>query len=162
MRPFAREEEIEKEFHVSRYIVAYKFLLGVVELLAGLAIAFFGSRLLHLYQTSLMNELLEDLLAHFSEAVVPNVLTHSTFIVLSLIILGVAKIVGSIGLIYKRNWGVDLLVGLTILMAPFQVVNLILHPRAVDILYFAVGLVIALYLMEFRPKAWISRVLGFG
>ena len=54
----------------------------------------------------------------------------------------------------------DLLVSLTIIMAPFQIISLILHPRLFDTLYLLVGFVIALYLIEFRPKAWISRILG--
>jgi len=160
-----REEVIEKEYHVSIYIVIYKFVLGIGEFLLGIAIASFGADIYHSYQLSLLQELSEDphdLLARVSETVVPNVLTHNTFIILSLIVLGLAKMVGASGLAYKQNWGVDLLVGLTILMAPFQIIGLILDPRWFDFLYLAVGLVIAFYLVEFRPKAWISRVLGFN
>ena len=162
---FSKEELIEKEFHVSIYILVYKFMLGVIEFSAGMAIALFGSRIYQLYQTSLIKELSEDphdLLARLSESFVPNVLTHNTYVVMYLIVLGLAKMVGAIGLVYKQNWGVDLLVGLTILMAPFQIVNLILHPHFFDLLYLIVGLLIALYLVEFRPKAWISRILGFS
>ena len=164
MKIFRNEELIEKEFHVSVYILVYKFMLGIIEFLAGLAIALFGSKIYTVYQTSLIKELSEDphdLLARISENFVPNVLTHSTYIVVYLIVLGLAKILGAIGLIYKQNWGVDLLVGLTILMAPFQIVNLIMHPNLFDLIYLIIGLLIALYLIEFRPKAWISRVLKF-
>ena len=164
MKIFRNEELIEKEFHVSVYILVYKFTLGIIEFLAGLAIALFGSKIYTVYQTSLIKELSEDphdLLARISENFVPNVLTHSTYIVVYLIVLGLAKILGAIGLIYKQNWGVDLLVGLTILMAPFQIVNLIIHPNLFDLIYLIIGLLIALYLIEFRPKAWISRVLQF-
>lgn len=162
IKRFPREEAIENEFHVSIYIVLYKFLLGVFEFGAGAAIAFFGSALYQLYQTSLIKELSEDphdLLARLSEGIVPNVLTHNSFVVIYLIVLGLAKMVGAIGLIYKQNWGVDLLVVLTILMAPFQIVNLILHPHIFDLIYLVVGLLIALYLVEFRPRAWVSRLL---
>jgi uncharacterized membrane protein len=164
MKIFRNEELIEKEFHVSVYILVYKFMLGIIEFLVGLAIALFGTKIYTVYQTSLIKELSEDphdLLARISENFVPNVLTHSTYIVVYLIVLGLAKILGAIGLIYKQNWGVDLLVGLTILMAPFQIVNLIMHPNLFDLIYLIIGLLIALYLIEFRPKAWISRVLKF-
>lgn len=156
------EEALEKEFHVSIYIVIYKFMLGILEFSVGIAIALFGSQIYRSYQTSLLKELSEDphdLLARVSEAIVPNVLTHHTYILLTLLLLGLAKMAGAIGLVYKQNWGVDLLVGLTLIMAPFQIVGLILHPGLFNLLYLVVGLVIALYLMEFRPKAWISRVL---
>ena len=114
MKTVAREEQIEKKFHVSIYILVYKFVLGLLELSAGAAIAFFGSRIYEAYQTSLIKELSEDphdLLARLSENVVPNVLTHNTLIIAYLIVLGLAKMVGAVGLIYKKNWGVDLLVG---------------------------------------------------
>ncbi len=159
---FSNEEKIEKEFHVSIYILVYKFMLGLIEMSVGLAIALFGSKIYQLYQTSMIKELSEDphdLLARLSESIVPNLLTHNTYIVLYFIVLGLAKVLGAIGLVYKKNWGVDLLVGLTIILAPFQIVNLILHPNFFDLLYLIVGLLIALYLVEFRPKAWISRVL---
>lgn len=159
----AREEALEAEFHVSIYIVIYKFLLGIIELSMGIVVAAFGAEIYQSVQSSLLRELSEDphdLLARIAEAVVPNVLTHNTFVMLSLIVLGLAKVAGAIGLIYKRNWGVDLLVGLTMIMAPFQIVSLILHPRVFDTLYLLVGFVIALYLIEFRPKAWISRIFG--
>jgi uncharacterized membrane protein len=162
IKVFPREQEIEKEFHVSIYIVTYKFLLGLFEFAAGVTIAFFGSRIFQLYQASLLKELSEDphdTLARLSESIVPNVLTHNGIVVLYLLVLGLAKIIGAVGLIYKQNWGVDLLVVLTILMAPFQIVSIILHRHIIDLIYLVVGLLIALYLIEFKPKAWISRML---
>ena len=162
IKQFSGEERVENKFHVSSYIVAYKFVLGLSEFAAGLTISVFGSRIYQIYQASLFKELSEDphdFLARLSESVVPNILTHNTYVVIYLLVLGLAKMVGAIGLIYKQNWGVDLLVALTILMFPFQVVNLILHPHIFDLIYLVVGLFIALYLIEFKPKAWVSRVL---
>ncbi len=161
-RLFSREPEIESEFHVSIYIVVYKFVLGLIEFSAGMTIALAGSRIYQVYQADLLKELSEDphdLLARLSETVVPNVLTHNTYVVIYLLVLGLAKMIGAVGLVYKQNWGVDLLVLLTILMAPFQIVNLVLHPHIFDLLYLVVGLLIALYLIEFRPRAWVSRLL---
>ncbi len=159
---YPQEQEIENEFHVSVYIIVYKFLLGVCEFGAGVALAVFGSSLYQIYQSSLIRELSEDphdVLARLSETVVPGVLTHNNFVVIYLLILGLAKMVGAIGLIYKRDWGVDLLVVLTVLMAPFQIVQFILHRHAFELLYLVVGLLIALYLIEFKPKAWVSRLI---
>lgn len=162
MRLFRNEEQIEKEFHVSIYIIIYKLVYGLLELLAGIAIGVFGSKIYTIIQTNLLNELSEDphdLLARISESIVPNVFTHHTYIVIYLIVLGVAKVLGAFGLMYKQNWGVDLLVGLTILMAPFQIVSLVLNPNLFDLIYLILGLCIALYLVEFRPRAWISRMI---
>lgn len=161
MNLISREKEIEKEFHVSRYIILYKFLLGFAESASGIGLWLFGSKIYQIYHVSIIRELSEDpndILAHFSQKIVPNLLTHNAFIIIYLVILGSAKIVGAVGLVYRQNWGVDLLVVLTILMAPFQIVNMIIHPNIFDFLYFTVGILIALYLIEFKPKAWISRI----
>lgn len=160
---FRSEQRIENDFHVSIYIVVYKFLLGLFELLAGISLGLFGSQIYQVIQRDLLEELSEDphaLVAGILERTLPNVFNHSTFVILALIILGLAKVAGAVGLIYKRNWGADLLVGLTVLMAPFQIVSLILHPNLFDLLYLVVGLVIAFYLVGFRARAWISRMLN--
>jgi hypothetical protein len=101
-----------------------------------------------------------DVLVRLTESVIPNALTHHTFIVFYLLLLGGAKIAGAIGLIYKQNWGVDLLVGLTLIMFPFQVVQLARHPSFPDFLYITIGLIIAMYLINFHPRAWATRVAG--
>ena len=164
MKFFRAVETTEKEFRVSIYVLIYEFILGLFELAAGLTIALFGSRIYAVYQTSLIRELSEDpndLLAHLSETFVPGLLTHNALVILYLIIFGLAKIAGAIGLIYKQNWGVDLLVGLIIVMAPFQLYEFITRPNFLGLLYLIGSLLIALYLVEFRPGAWISRMLRF-
>jgi uncharacterized membrane protein len=156
------EEKIEKEYHVSWYIILYKLVLGLVEFLSGISLALFSKPLLKFYTARLTQELSEephDLLANFSERIIPSILTHHGYIVLYLTLLGSAKIAGAIGLIFGKNWGVDLLVTLTVIMFPFQFVNLILHPSLIDFFYITIGILIALYLIEFKPRAWISRVL---
>jgi uncharacterized membrane protein len=156
------EAKIEKEFHVSVYIIVYKFILGIIEFASGITLLFFGQKIYQIYRSGILLELSEDphdLLANLSQKIVPSLLTHNGYIVIYLLILGLAKIAGAIGLVYKQNWGVDLLVGLTAIMAPFQIVSLVIHPNLFDLFYFLVGLIIALYLIEFKPKAWISRML---
>ena len=155
------EERVEKKFHVSWYIVAYKLLFGLLEFLLGMGITLFGQAALHLYRVVTAQELSEDphdVLVRLTEHVIPNLLTHSSFIALYLILLGAAKIAGAIGLIYKQNWGVDLLVGLTFIMLPFQIIRLIIHPSLPDFLYIVTGLLIALYLVNFRPHEWARRI----
>ncbi len=155
------EQRLEKEFYVSWYIIFYKLALGVIELLTGVGIALFGRRVFALYTSYVTKELVEDphdFLAHLSETIVPNFLTHNTYIIIYLIALGAAKIAGAIGLIYRQNWGVDLLVGLTLLMFPFQLVHLIFHPSLLDFIYIFVGLLIALYLVNFKPKEWVAQL----
>ncbi len=156
------EKAVEKEYHVSWYIICYKFLLGLIESAFGIGILLFGKNIVHTYMSFASQELSEDphdLLVHLTEGIIPQLFTHNTYIVFYLLLLGTAKMAGTIGLMYKKNWGVDLLVIMTIVLLHFQVVNLFIHPSVFDSIYIATGLLIAFYLIEFKPKAWISRML---
>ncbi|MBI3559803.1 DUF2127 domain-containing protein [Candidatus Gottesmanbacteria bacterium] len=152
---------IEKEFHVSWYIIAYKLLFGLAEFLLGAGITFFGRAVFHWYRIYAAQELSEDphdLLVRLTEGIIPNVLAHHAFFALYLTLLGSIKIAGAIGLIYKQNWGVDLLVGLTLLMLPFQLFQLARNPSITVFLYILIGLLIAMYLVNFRPHEWAARM----
>ena len=161
MKLSKEEEKLEGQYHVSWYIILYKLLLGLIE--AGLAITLiiYGQRILNSYYYSLTSELIQDphdLLANISEKIIPGLLTHNTFFIIYLILLGGVKIAGAIGLIFKRNWGVDLLVSLTAILLPFQIYEIATNFSIFIIIYISVGILIALYLIEFRPKAWVSRI----
>jgi uncharacterized membrane protein len=153
---------MDKPHRVSWYVIIYKLLFGLIEFLGGLATWLKGSQLSQIYYQYITSELSEDphdLLARLSVKVIPNLLTHHITLILYLLLLGGAKIAGAIGLIYRQNWGVDLLVGLTLILLPFQLVDFILHPSIFSVLYIVLGVFIALYLVEFKPGAWISRRL---
>jgi uncharacterized membrane protein len=113
------------------------------------------------YKSVVIQELLEDphdLLANLGQKVVPFILTNKGYLVINLLLLGLAKMAGAIGIIYKKDWGVDLLIGLTVLMFPFQVVNLIRHFSAFGFIYLMMGLLIALYLINFDPKKYAEKL----
>ncbi len=155
------EKYIEKQHHASLLIIVYKLFFGLFELILGVYITLFGRTALVWYRMYTIQELSEDphdLLVRVTENIIPNVLAHHTFLAIYLILLGGAKVIGAIGLIFKQNWGVDLLVVLTIVMLPFQTLRIILHPSLIESLYLVVGLLIALYLINFRPCEWVKRL----
>ncbi len=157
----AVERTLEAEFHVSWVIIAYKFLLGLVEFISGAGLVLWGRDAFRWYQAFMLRELTEDphdVLARLTLRIVPDLLAQHTTLAIYLIVLGAAKLAGAVGLVYQKNWGVDLLVSLTVLMFPFQVVSLILHPSIPDLVYLVAGLLIALYLINFKPKAWVSKI----
>jgi uncharacterized membrane protein len=161
MKSSIAEKRIEKEYHVSWYIIAYKLLFGLGEFLLGALITFFGRSALLWYRIYAAQELSEDphdLLVRLTEGVIPNVLAHHMFLALYLILLGGAKIAGAIGLMYKQKWGVDLLVGITVIMLPFQLIQLVHHPSFADFIYICIGLFIAMYLINFRLHEWATRM----
>lgn len=155
------QDDQKKKPRVSWYVIFYKLGFGLAELLLGLGIAVFGHQAFRLYLRLVSNEISEDphdLLVNITSKIIPGLLTHNTFLVLYLILLGSVKIAGSIGLIYRQNWGVDLLVLLTIILFPFQATALLMHPSFFDFFYITLGLFIALYLIEFNPRAWVLRL----
>lgn len=146
---------LEKEFHVSKYIIAYKIILGIFELLLGLGMIFFGNRIFQLYINFRTAELLEDphdLLVNIIERFVPYIFEHQGLIVFLLFLLAVVKIAGAVGLYYRRHWGLDLLVGLTILLLPFEGYHLLAKFSLLKLSYFIINIFIALYLVNFKPK----------
>ena len=156
------EQQIEEEYHVSWYIIAYKFIFGLAELLLGIGIALYGKIALSWYDVYVTQEFSEDphdLVIRLTRGFVPNFLTHNSFLVFYLCLLGSAKIAGAIGLIYKQTWGADLLIVLTVLMLPFQIIQLVMHPSLLDFLYISLGIFIALYLVNFHPKKWAHRMV---
>lgn len=156
------EENLEKEFHVSWYIIVYKLIFGLIEFLLGLGLVLAKSVVLPWYRNLASQELLEDphdLLIRVTRQVIPFILTHRGFLVFYLLLLGSAKIAGAIGLMYKKNWGVDLLVGLTALLFPFQVYQLIRRFSLAEFSYLVVGLLIALYLVNFKPKKYAKSLM---
>lgn len=162
MKPDRFEQTVENAYHVSWYIIAYKLIAGVLECGAGIGLALFGNQLMSLYGSLIAGELTEephDLLVTISERIVPHLFTHNTILLVYLILLGSVKIAGAIGLIYRKNWGVDLLVGLSLILLPFQAVSFIIHPNLIDVIYILIGIFIIFYLTEFNPKAWISRLV---
>ncbi len=144
----------EIEINISKVIIAYKFFLGLFEVLLGLGIVIFGKYILDLYQNFIYSEILDDpsdLLVSILDKIVPYLFAHQGFIVFFLLLIGVTKMVGAAGLFYRKHWGLDILVAVTIILLPFELFNLIAHPSFSKVIYFLVNMFIALYLVNFKP-----------
>ncbi|MCL4366570.1 DUF2127 domain-containing protein [Patescibacteria group bacterium] len=155
------EDSLEKELHVSRLIIIYKFSLGLIEIILGLGVIFFGQKVLDLYQNYKYQELFEDphdLLVNLLDRVVPFAQNHQSSIIIILFLLGFVKIIGSIGLLYHKHWGLDLLIVLTIALLPFEAYHLLSDPNLTKTAYFFINILIALYLVNFRPKEYFVNV----
>lgn len=152
---------LQQELQISRYIIIYKFILGILELILGLGIIFFGKQIVIVYESFKAKEFLEDphdLLVNIVEKVTPFLFKHQGYIVLILLLLGVVKVIGSIGLMYRKYWGLDLLIVLTISLLPFQLYNLSISFSWGKLAYFMINILIALYLVKFQPKKYFSNL----
>ena len=150
-----------EEFRVAKYIIVYKFLLGLLETLLGFGMIIFGKGIYELYANFRNSELLEDphdFLATIIEKIVPYILIHKGWVVLILLLLGITKMIGSAGLWYKKHWGLDILIVVTILLLPFEVYAIITHPSLTKTAYFIINFFIALYLVNFKPKDYFTKL----
>lgn len=154
------QQDLEDELHISNYIIIYKFILGFVEFLLGVGIIIYGHTIIELYQQFTLKELLEDpndLLVLGLQKIMPIIIEYQGYIVLILLILGIVKVVGSIGLMYRKHWGLDLLVGLTIFVLPFELYNLIVEPSLLKLVFLIINIFISLYLVEFQPRSYYNK-----
>jgi uncharacterized membrane protein len=152
-------QQLEKEYHVSRYIIAYKFILGLLETILGLGTLFFGSKMYEIYLNFKNSELLEephDVLVFLTEKIIPYLFAHKGYVVLILLLLGLTKVAGSAGLWYRKHWGLDILIVVTIALLPFESYYLIIHPSPSKLAYFLINILIALYLVNFNPKGYFT------
>ena len=155
------EERLEKEYHVSRYIIAYKFILGLFEVILGVGIIIYGKKIYELYINFRNSELLEDphdLLAQVTERLIPYILAHQGYVVFILLLLGITKMAGCVGLWYKKHWGLDILIVVTIALLPFEIYAMVAHPSLTKTAYFIINLFIALYLVNFNPKGYFTHL----
>lgn len=155
------DQELEEEFHISRYIIFYKFISGSIELFLGLGTIFFSQQIFKLYQHFKASELLEDphdLVVSLIEKVLPYLLEHRVYIVFFLTLFGLIKISGAIGLVYRKHWGLDLLVGFTIFLLPFTSYSLLANPSLSKFIYLTIDILIALYLVNFNPKHYFVNL----
>jgi uncharacterized membrane protein len=156
------EKSLERELHVSFYIVAYKFISGFLELILGMGILFFEKNVLAVYHSLVIRELLEDprdFLVSISQKIIPYVLTRNRTLSIFLILIGLVKVIGAVGLIYKKDWGVDLLIVITLFFIPFQLWNVFNKHSLPDLIYLVLGIFISLYLINFKPGEYSTKFM---
>ncbi|MBI3366145.1 DUF2127 domain-containing protein [Candidatus Roizmanbacteria bacterium] len=114
------------------------------------------------YNQYRFKELLEDphdLLINITDKIVaPLILHHRIYLMIFLIVLGLTKIIAAIGLLYEKKWALDLVIGLFIILLPFDIFTLFSHITFLKLLYFLINLLIVFYLMEFKPQKHLQRL----
>lgn len=149
------------QLRISKFIILYKFILGLIETILGLGIIIFGKEIYELYINFRNSDLFEDphdFLAQATEKIIPYLLAHQGYVVLILLLLGITKIAGATGLWFHKHWGLDILIVVTILLLPFELLNLAASPNFSKILFFIINLFIALYLVNFNPHGYFKHL----
>ena len=149
----------KSDLQVSYLIIIYEFLLGLVEVILGLGILIIGDNVVLAYQALQHSDFLSernDLLADILDSVIPYLTTHKLGISLLLLAFGAVKISSAIGLWLKKEWGKHLLVGLLVVLIPFDLFGLVTHPDIFEVGYLVIDVLIILYLIEFSPKEYLE------
>ena len=125
-------------------IFAIKLATGTAELAVGVALLVFpAERMQHAFDVLTAHEAVEDpidVALLFMQHRLPSLLTDKTWIAAALLALGSAKLIGAIGLLMRRAWGVYLLECLLILVLPEDIAHLVAHPTLFGGLFLAVNL----------------------
>jgi uncharacterized membrane protein (DUF2068 family) len=150
--------------NVSKTVVLYKLITGLIELILGLGILFFGRNISRIYTNYKLNELLEDphdLLINIVEKIIPVFVHYHTYFMIILVVFGLVKIIGAIGLFYDKEWGLDILILFFFLMLPFDIYTMFSHPTLLKTLYFLTNTLITLYLIEFKPHTYFRKYIKY-
>lgn len=152
----------DEDIRISKTIVVYKFILGVGELALAFSLIIFGRNLGRVYQQYRVRELLEDphdRLIAFIQYISPVLAQNRNYFIGLLILLGVTKVCGAIALWRGHDWGLDLIVGLFVILVPFDIAELFYRPTLVKFIYFFINLLITFYLIEFKPHKYLRRLV---
>ena len=150
--------------NVSLIVAIYKLLSGIVELLLGISILFFGRNISRVYTGYKLRELLEDPHDQFIvlvQKIIPTLAQYHLYFMISLLIFGIVKIIAAIGLFYDEEWGLDLLIIFFFLFLPYDSITFFSHPSVLKTLYFFVNVFITMYLIEFKPHTYFWKYVKY-
>jgi uncharacterized membrane protein (DUF2068 family) len=113
-------------------VVVLKLFTGSLELVFGVGLLAFSVASLHGLVDSLARhhrwEDPDDAVLLLIQHRLPALLSNKSLIAASLIALGTVKVVGALGLLNHRPWGLYLLLGLLAVLLPADVVHLVRNP----------------------------------
>lgn len=134
-------------------LVAYKFLVGITEVCIGAAFGLFGKQFLRFYEFFELSHAREDpnLYIRTIERAIPFLLDHSTYVVVFFLTFGTAKIIGAVGLWFERMWAIHLMIILSAMMLPFEIIDFLRRPSIFLVFYIAANFAIVIYLLHFNP-----------
>jgi uncharacterized membrane protein len=121
-----------KPDHLRLLIASYKIVTGTAEIV-------FASLLLFLSSEGLQNivdgftaeegrEDPSDLIVLFVQHHLPDILSGKGVFAIALLTLGVLKVIGGIGFVFKKDWGFWLVVALLAVLLPADVRELVIRP----------------------------------
>jgi len=140
---------------VGYVVMAYKLLLGVAELVAGVALAvpaFDPLPRFHRWATAELRHDPNDLLAGFAVRHIPALLPQRALVVAILLVLGLAKIVAATAMFSGYEWGVLLLIGIVVAALPFDIRAAIVHPSIGHALFVVANLLVVAVLVMMRRR----------
>ncbi len=146
---------------ISKYIILYESLTGGIELLLGLGMFVFGQKIYLLYQHLknlgfVVNS--HGILAIFVRGLLPFVVQYRVAIGLFLLASGLVKIIGSVGIFFKKKWGGYILIISLLILAPFDIVAIIRRPTAIKLVYLIINISIIIYLLPKKIKKEFGKI----
>ena len=132
-------------------IFAIKLVTGTSELASGVALLVLSpARMQHALDVLTAHEAVEDptdMAMLFMQHRLPFLLTGKTWIAVALLALGLAKLVGAVGLLMRRAWGVYLLASVLVAVLPEDALHFAAHPTLFGGVFLAVNVLVLVVLV---------------
>lgn len=134
-------------------LIAYKVLGGLFQVGLGIAFGLFGNQFLRVYEYFELSHLREDpnLFIRTVERAVPFLLDHRSYVIVFFLTFGFAELIGTAGLWFEKLWAIYLMIILSALLLPFEIVDFLRRPSIYLGIYILINAAIIIYLSHFNP-----------
>lgn len=148
--------------NIPKVVIIYELVTGFFETISGLSLVLFGHKLLNLYVSLNNAELLESShgsIAYLAEKLIPNLFEHRIYIALTLMAIGITKIISGIGILLNKWWADHLLVVLVLTFIVINSLESLVAYSIIKFIFLIVNILIFLYLVQFQPVRYLKHLL---
>ncbi len=131
------------------FVVFYELVSGFVGMVIGIGLAIFGEEIQDIYLSFRDAGVLDhphNAMIGIVQKYAPFLIGHYLFVGIYLVLVGVFKLTGGVGLMYRKKWADNMLVGLLLLFLPLDIWSLFHHPSITRVLFIFTNIVIIVYL----------------
>ncbi len=146
---------------LTKIAIFYKILLGIIEFIFGLGLLVLGLQLYEMFNRFINTHAIQDsddIFLIITNQYVPILLQHRYLISIIFLALGLSKIMGGLGMLYRKVWAKHLLISFMLAFIPYDLVGFIRSPTLFEAVYLVFSIVLVLYFMDFRPRQYWHEV----
>ena len=132
-------------------IIIYELITGIFEGISGVGLVIYQDELMGVYQKLRFQGWFDgdhEVIDLLFNSAISFLLSHSLYIGLYLLLLGVVKLLSAYGLYKRQLWGKHLLVGLMAVLIPIDFIGLVTHFELYKLAFLLINIAIVLILVN--------------